>query len=151
MPNYRIVAGHGANRIVVRDEKGNETLRRASHLKACDWKQKVSNMVPGQQEYDKFGRSTKLLIHPRDILDLQFDRNTRNKGEISPETEISTIEANTTSVRDEHGKIPPNHKASKVITNLSSDREKSVDHSDLSEKKGRVLAKSSKSYTKSNE
>ena len=141
MPNYRVVAFHGANRIVVRDEKGNETLRRASHLKVCDWKQKVANMVPEQQEYDKFGRSTKLLIHPRDILDLQFDRNTRNRGEISPDTEISTIEVNTTSGRDEHGKIPPNHQASKVISNLSSDREKSVDHSDLSEKRGEFSPK----------
>ena len=40
MPNYRIVAIHSPNRIVVRDEKGNETLRRASHLKVCDWKTK---------------------------------------------------------------------------------------------------------------
>ena len=45
MPNYRIVAIHGPNRIVVRDEKGNETLRRASHLKVCDWKQKVASMT----------------------------------------------------------------------------------------------------------
>ena len=29
-PNYRIVAIHGPNRIVVRDEKGNESVRRAS-------------------------------------------------------------------------------------------------------------------------
>ena len=32
-PNYRIVAIHGPNRIVVRYEKGNEMVRRASHLK----------------------------------------------------------------------------------------------------------------------
>ena len=32
MPNYRIVAIHGPNRITVRDEKGNESVRRASHL-----------------------------------------------------------------------------------------------------------------------
>ena len=61
MPNYRIVAIHGLNRMVVRDEKGNESLRRASHLKLCDWKQKVTNMIPDQDEYDKFGRSTKLF------------------------------------------------------------------------------------------
>ena len=69
MPNYRIVAIHGPNRMVVRDEKGNESLRRASHLKVCDWKQKVTSMTPDQEEYDKFGRSTKLLIHPKDIPD----------------------------------------------------------------------------------
>ena len=31
-PNYRIVAIHGPNRIVVRDEKGNETVSRSSYL-----------------------------------------------------------------------------------------------------------------------
>ena len=84
------------NRIVVRDEKGNETLRRASHLKACDLKQKVASMTPEQEEYDKFGRSIKLLIHPKDIPDLQFDGESRVKGEILPNTEISMIEVNIT-------------------------------------------------------
>ena len=46
MPNYRIVAIHGPNRITVRDEKGNESVRRASHLKVCDWEEKVTSMVP---------------------------------------------------------------------------------------------------------
>ena len=110
-------------------------------MKVCDWKQKVANMVPEQKEYDKFGRSTKLLIHPRDILDLQFNRNKGNKGEISSDTEILTIEVNTTSGRDEHGEILPNQQVSKVISNLSSDREKSVDHSDLSEKRGEFSPK----------
>ena len=40
MPNYRVIVIHGPNRIVVRDEKGNETVRRASHLKICDLKEK---------------------------------------------------------------------------------------------------------------
>ena len=74
MPNYRIGAMHGLNRITVRDEKGNETVRRASHLKVCDWKEKVISMVPDPGEYDRLGRSTKLLIHPKDIPDVQFGR-----------------------------------------------------------------------------
>ena len=65
MPNYRIVAIHGPNRITVRDEKDNESVRRASHLKVCDWEEKVTSMVPDPVEYDKFGRNTKLLIHPK--------------------------------------------------------------------------------------
>ena len=40
MPKYRIVAIHGPNRITIRNVKGNESMRRASHLKVCDWKQK---------------------------------------------------------------------------------------------------------------
>ena len=31
-------------------------------------------MVTDPREYDKFGRSTKLLIHPKDIQNVQFDR-----------------------------------------------------------------------------
>ena len=58
-------------------------------------------MVPDQGEYDKFGRSTKLLIHPKDIPNVQFDRKARNKGEISPDVENSMIEVNITSGRDE--------------------------------------------------
>ena len=136
MPNYRIVAIHGPNRIVVRDEKGSETLRRASHLKVYDWKQKVASMAPEHEEYDKFGRSTKLLIHPKDIPDLQFDRKARNRGEISPDMEISMIEVNITSGRDEHGKIPLKQLPIKVFSDLSSDKEKSVDILDLCEERG---------------
>ena len=136
MPNYRIVAIHGPNRIVVRDEKGNKTLIRASHLKVCDWKQKVTSMAPEHEEYDKFGRSTKLLIHPKDIPDLQFDRKARNKGEISPDTEISMIEVNITSGRDEYSKIPPKQLPIKVSSDTSADKEKSVDILDLCEERG---------------
>ena len=43
-------------------------------MKVCDWKQKVINMVPDQGEYDKFGRSKMLLIHPKGIPDLQLNK-----------------------------------------------------------------------------
>ena len=127
MPNYRIVAVHSPNRITVRDEKGNETVRRASHLKVCDWKQKVTSMVPDQSEYDKFGRSTKLLIHQKNIPNLQFNRKSRNKGEISPDAEISMIKVNITSGRDEYGEIPPKQLPIKVSSDTFADKEKSVD------------------------
>ena len=136
MPNYRIVAVHSPNRITVRDEKGNETVRRASHLKVCDWKQKVTSMVPDQSEYDKFGRSTKLLIHPKDIPNLQFNRKPRNKGEISLDTEISMIKVNITSGRDEYGEIPPKQLPIKVSSDTFADKEKSVDILDLCEESG---------------
>ena len=136
MPNYRIVAVHGPNTITVRDEKGNETVRRASHLKVCDWKQKVTSMVPDQSEYDKFGRSTKLLIHPKDIPNLQFNRKLRNKGEISPDTEISMIKVNITSGRDEYGEISPKQLPIKVSSDPFTDKEKSVDILDLCEESG---------------
>ena len=107
MPNYRIVAIHGPNRITVRDEKGNESVRRASYLKVCDWEEKVTSMVPDPVEYDKFGRSTKLLIHPKDIPNVQFDKQTDNKSEIPPEAENSVIEVKAISGRKEYSEIPP--------------------------------------------
>ena len=49
MPHYRVVEIHGPNRIVVRDEKGVETVRRSSHLKACELKDKVTTMFTGHR------------------------------------------------------------------------------------------------------
>ena len=91
-PNYRVVAIHGPNRIMVRDEKGNETVRRASHLKVCDPKEKIVAMIPEYDEYNSFGRSTKLLLHTKDVPDLQFTSKTERKGEIPPNTEVSVVE-----------------------------------------------------------
>ena len=141
MPNYRIVAIHGPNRIVVRDERGNETLRRASHLQACELKGKVASMTPEQEEYDKFGRSTKLLIHPKDIPDLQFAQESRSKGKIPTSTEISMIEVNITPGRDEYGEIPPNKQVDIATLSLSSDKQKPVECSDLSKKWGEISPK----------
>ena len=91
-PNYRVVAIHGPNRIVVRYEKGNESVRRASHFKQCNLKDKVGTMVPKLDEYNSFGRSTKLLLHPRDVPDLQFSQKGEDNSEILPEVEVSTVE-----------------------------------------------------------
>ena len=93
-------------------------------------------MVPDQGDYDKFGRSAKLLIHPKDIPNLQFDRKARNKGEISPDAETSMIEVNITSGRDEYGEIPPEQLSIKVSSDPSADKEKSVDILDLCEERG---------------
>ena len=92
-PNYRIVAIHGPNRIVVRDKKGNETVRRASHLKMCDLEDKVAAMIPEHDKYNSFGRPTKLLLHPKDIPDLQFTSKTKGRGKILSDTEVSVVEA----------------------------------------------------------
>ena len=91
MPNYRIVEIHGPNRIVVRDEKGNETVRRASHLKVCKLKDKITTMVLEAGDYKQFGRNTKLLLHPKGVTDLQFTSAGDKKGEIPPEVEISLV------------------------------------------------------------
>ena len=116
-PYYRIVAIHGPNRIVVRDEKGNESVRRASHLKVYDPKEKVAAMIPEQSEYNTFGRSTKLLLHPKDVPDLQFTSKTEERGKIPPNIEVSAMElsidskiqetVNRLDLMDSCGEIPP--------------------------------------------
>ena len=141
MPNYRIVAIHGPNRITVRDEKGNKSVRRASNLKVCDWEEKVTSMIPDPREYDKFGRSTKLLIHPKDIPNVQFDRQTDNKSEILPEAENSVIEVNATSGREEYSEIPPEQLPIKASSDASANNEKSVETLNLREERDKFSPK----------
>ena len=98
-------------------------------------------MVPDPREYDKFGRSMKLLIHPKDIQNVQFDRQTDNKSKILPEAENSVIKANATSGREEDGEIPPEQLPMKASSDASANNETSVETLDLCEERGEFLPK----------
>ena len=98
-------------------------------------------MVPDPREYDKFGRSTKLLIHPKDIQNVQFDRQTDNKSEISPEAENSVTKVNATSGREEDSKIPPERLPNKASSDASENNETSVETVDLHEERGEFSPK----------
>ena len=108
-PHNRVVAVHGPNRIVIVDEKGNETVRRASHLKHCDAKTKFTSMVPGINKYEVFGRSTKLLLHPRDIPELHFpgEDNTNSAEQIDINNVTESL-VEIASTRHETSEIPSN-------------------------------------------
>ena len=67
MPNYRVTAIYGRNRIEVQDEKGHKSVRRAAHVKHCEPVDKVIGQLPPQTVYEQYGRISKLLIHPKDI------------------------------------------------------------------------------------
>ena len=67
MPNYRVTAIFGRNRIEVQDEKGNKSVRRAAHVKTCHPADKVIDQLPPQTVYEQYGRNSKLLIHPKDV------------------------------------------------------------------------------------
>ena len=138
-PNYRIVAIHGPNRIVVRDEKGNETVRQASHLKVCDLKAKVASMIPEQNEYSSFGRSTKLLLHPKNVPDLHFSSKTEERGEIPLELETSKTQnvpnLQSGSKTEERGEISPEIEAVEIQTISNPQSNPNI------EKKKRDLAK----------
>ena len=110
-PHNRVVAVHGPNRIVIVDEKGNESVRRASHLKHCDTKTKFASMVPENEEYEQFGRSTKLLLHPKDVPELHFpaESNTDTVEQVV----IKNITESLVEIATKHHKtseIPPETK-----------------------------------------
>ena len=94
MPNYRIVAIHGKNRIEVQDEKGHRSIRRSGHVKPCQPTEKVCHQLPPQEVYEQYGRTSKLLIHPKDVphIPLQvFEEQQQVKKLEDHEAEISQI------------------------------------------------------------
>ena len=96
-PNFRVTAIFGNNRIEVQDEKGHKSLRRSAHVKYIAPSEKVIQQLPSEQVVKNYGRSTKLLLAPKDIPDLHFDvRDTKEKGDSSARTDVMEImEVNT--------------------------------------------------------
>ena len=85
MPNYRVTAVHGRNRIEVQDEKGNKSVRRAAHVKICEPVEKVITQLPPQKVYEEYGRASKLLIHPKDVPEVPLQLFTGQQQEKKPE------------------------------------------------------------------
>ena len=71
-PNYRIIAIHGSNRIEVQDEKGHRSVRRAGYVKRIEPVDKVCQQLPPEEVYKQFGRTSKLLLHPKDMPDIKL-------------------------------------------------------------------------------
>ena len=85
-------------------------------------------MVPEVDKYKQFGRNTKLLLHPKDVIDLQFSPTTKKKGEIPPEVEISMVNVKTnqeildsTDLMSRSGKISPENTVKRMVTNACSE------------------------------
>ena len=97
MPNYRVTAIFGRNRIEVQDEKGNKSVRHAAHVKVCHPVDKVIDQLPPQIVYCKYGRTSKLLIHPKDVpyILLQLFEEWRQNTE-EGEKDINMLEMNNT-------------------------------------------------------
>ena len=97
MPNYRVTAIFGRNRIEVQDEKGNKSLRRAAHVKVCQNVDKVIDQLPLQTVYKQYGRTSKLLIHPKDVPHIPFHLfDERQQTTEEWENDISMLELNDT-------------------------------------------------------
>ena len=97
MPNYRVTAIFGRNRIEVQDEKGNKSMRRAAHVKICHPADKVIDQLPPQTVYEQYGRNSKLLIHPKVVpyIPLQLFDGRRQPTE-EGEKDINMLEMDDT-------------------------------------------------------
>ena len=95
-PNYRIIAIHGNNHIAVKTPDGKVQVRHRGHIKKIDPVDKVISLLPSMEEYQKFGRKTKLLIHPDNIPDMEISlpnnkqvKTTSEEGENSENYPVS--------------------------------------------------------------
>ena len=91
LPNYRIIAIHGKNRIEVEDEKGHKSVRRSGHVKPCHPAAKVCHQLPPREVYEQYGRTSKLLIHPKDVPHIPL-------GVFKEEQEVEKTKNNDTEV-----------------------------------------------------
>ena len=90
--NFRVTAIFGNNRIEVQDERGHKSIRRSAHVKYIAPSEKVIQQLPSEQVLKNYGRSTKLLLAPKDIPDLQFDAaEAKEKGDSLEKTELMEI------------------------------------------------------------
>ena len=150
-PNYRVTAIFGDNRIEVQDEKGHKSVRRSSHVKYVEPSDKLVQQLPSREILQNFGRSSKLLIPAKDILDLHFKLT--EMGENTDFAERNTVENDSRSIVGVALKYSENHehseKSLRGITDMSSpeakplqqvktllDTETHVDRSESSERSG---------------
>ena len=83
LPNYRIIAIYGNNHIAVKAPDGKAQVWCRGHIKKIDPVDKVISLVPGVEDYQKFGRKTKLLIHPDNISDTNISLPSRKQTEMT--------------------------------------------------------------------
>ena len=82
-PNYRIIAIYGNNHIAVKAPDGKVQVWCRGHKKKIDPVDKVISLVPSAEDYQKFGRKTKLLIHPDNIPDTNISLPSKNQTEMT--------------------------------------------------------------------
>ena len=134
-PNYRIIAIYGNNHIAVKAPDSKVQVWCRGHIKKIDPVDKVISLVPSAEDYQKFGRKTKLFIHPDNIPDTNISlpsiKQTKMKG---GESEIGeNFQDSHEKLGKSTKKIPENSKrqtkkaseGSKISENYHDSREKS--------------------------
>ena len=105
LPNYRIIAIHGKNRIEVQDEKGHKSVRRSGHVKPCHPAVKVCHQLPPREVYEQYGRTSKLLIHPKDVPHIPlevFKEEQEVEKTKNNDTELSSVDSLKEPLVDDH-------------------------------------------------
>ena len=105
LPNYRIIAIHGKNRIEVQDEKGHKSVRRSGHVKPCHPAAKVCHQLPPREVYQQYGRTSKLLIHPKDVPHIPlevFKEEQEVEKTKNNDTELSSVDSLKEPLVDDH-------------------------------------------------
>ena len=97
-PNYRIIAIYGNNHIAVKAPDGKVQVWHRGHIKKIDPVDKVISLLPSTEDYQKFGRKTKLLIHPDNIPNTNISLPSRKQTEAT--TEDSEISENYQDSRE---------------------------------------------------
>ena len=105
LPNYRIIAIHGKNRIEVQDEKGHKSVRQSGHVKPCHPAAKVCHQLPPREVYEQYGRTSKLLIHPKDVPHIPlevFKEEQEVEKTKNNDTELSSVDSLKEPLVDDH-------------------------------------------------
>ena len=125
-PYYRIIAIYGNNHIAVKAPDGKVQVRRRGHIKKIDPVDKVISLVPSAEDFEKFGRKTKVLIHPNNIPDTNISLPSRKQIEVADgESEIS---------ENYHGLHEKLRKSTvKIFENIKGQTKKAVEGSKISE------------------
>ena len=137
-PNYRIIAIYGNNHIVVKALDGKVQVWHRGHIKKIDPVDKMILLLPSTEDYQKFGRKTKLLIHPDNIPDTNISLPSRKQTEAS--TEDSKISEN---YQDSHEKLEilgrENTKNDKLQPTMTGDESKFGENYQNSRKRSKTL------------
>ena len=122
-PNYRIIAIDGNNHIAVKAPDSKVQVWCRGHIKKIDPVYKVISLVPSAEVYQKFGRKTKLLIHPDNIPDTNISLPSRKYAKTT--SEESKIGENYQDSREKlkmsSMKIPENNKKQTKMTSEKSE------------------------------
>ena len=81
-PNYRIIAIHGNNHIAVKAPDGKVQVQHRGRIKRIDPVDKVISLLPSTEDYQKFGRKTKLLIQPDNIPDTNISLSSMKEAKM---------------------------------------------------------------------